>query len=68
MALVEAARFSSSIQADIARLLLEDSDIEAILFDQGLNYSLGAGMPVRLMVLEEDFAEAQRLLCEQGLL
>lgn len=67
MALVEAARFSSSIQADVARLLLGDRDIDAVLFDQGLNYSLGAGMPVRLMVLEEDVDEAQRLLREQGL-
>ena len=67
MALVEAARFSSSIQADIARLLLEDREIEAVLFDQGLNYSLGAGMPVRLMVLEEDLEEALQLLSEQGL-
>lgn len=65
--MVEAARFSSSVQADIARLLLEDSEIDAVLFDQGLNYSLGAGMPVRLMVLEEDVEEAQRLLREQGL-
>ena len=68
MALVEAARFFTSVQADIARLLLEDSEIDAVLFDQGLNYSLGAGMPVRLMVLEEDLKEAQRLLGEQGLL
>jgi hypothetical protein len=68
MALVEAGRFSSSIQADVARLLLEDREIDAVLFDQGLNYSLGAGMPVRLMVLEEDLEQAQRLLLEQGLL
>lgn len=67
MALVEAARFSSSIQADVARLLLEDREIDAVLFDQGLNYSLGAGMPVRLMVLEEDLEEALQLLSEQGL-
>jgi hypothetical protein len=68
MGLVEAARFSSSIQADIARLLLEDSEIDAVLFDQGLNYSLGAGMPVRLMVLENDLDEAVELLAREGLL
>ena len=67
MGLVEAARFSSSVQADVARLLLEDRQIEAVLFDQGLNYSVGAGMPVRLMVLDEDLEEAVRLLSQQGL-
>lgn len=67
MGLVEAARFSSGIQADVARLLLEDREIDAVLFDQGLNYSLGAGMPVRLMVLEEDLEEALQILSEQGL-
>jgi len=68
MGLVEAARFPSPIQADVARLLLQDREIDAVLFDQGLNYSLGAGMPVRLMVLEEDLEEAVRLLTEEGLL
>jgi hypothetical protein len=48
--------------------LLEDSEIDAVLFDQGLNYSLGAGMPVRLMVLENDLDEAVELLAREGLL
>jgi hypothetical protein len=68
MALVEAARFSSSIQASVARLLLETRGIEAEIFDEGLNYSFGGGMPVRLMVLHEDAAEAIHLLAEEGLL
>ena len=68
MGLVEVARFSSSIQADVARLRLGEADIDAEVFDQGLNYSFGAGMPVRLMVLQGDAEEAQRLLDEEGLL
>jgi type III secretory pathway lipoprotein EscJ len=67
MGLVELARFGSSVQGDIARLLLEAEGIQAILFDSGLNYSLGAGMPVRLMVAEEDLAAAVRILAEEGL-
>jgi hypothetical protein len=68
MGLVEVARFSSSIQADVARLRLGHADIDAEIFDQGLNYSLGAGMPVRLMVLEGDAEGALRLLADEGLL
>jgi len=68
MGLVEVARFPTSVDAELARLLLGGNDIEAILFDQGLNYSFGAGMPVRLMVLEEDGEESVRILAEEGLL
>ena len=68
MGLVEVARFSSSIQADVARLRLGKADIDAELFDQGLNYSFGAGMPVRLMVLQGQAVEAHRLLVKEGLL
>ncbi len=68
MGLVEAARFSSPIQADVARLFLGEREIEAVIFDQGLNYSFGGGMAVRLMVLDEDAEEAVRLLAEQGLI
>ena len=68
MGLTEVARFSSSIQADLARLTLGAADIDVHVFDQGLNYSFGAGMPVRLMVLQEDAEEALRLLEGEGLL
>ena len=64
--LVEAARFDTRVEADLARLYLESEGIEAVLFDTEINYfSGGLFMPVRLMVLDEDLEQAKRLLSEQ---
>lgn len=63
--LVEAARYHNRIEADLARLYLESEGVEAVLFDTEVNYFYGGlFMPVRLMVLDEDLAHAQRLLAE----
>ncbi len=65
MALVELARFQTKVEADLARLLIEAEGLEVMLFDEGMNYiGLGSIMPIRLMVLEEQFDEAARLLAE----
>jgi len=66
MALVEAARFYTAIEAHIARGALEAADIPAILFDTETNWG-GADLgvvPVRLMVHEDDLIRARRLLDE----
>ena len=64
--LVEAAYYYNRIEADLARLYLESEGIEAVLFDTEINYFCGGlFMPVRLMVLDEDLEQAQRLLAEQ---
>jgi hypothetical protein len=64
--LVEAARFDTRVEADLARLYLESEGIESVLFDTEINYfSGGLFMPVRLMVLDEDLELAKRLLSEQ---
>jgi hypothetical protein len=61
--IVEAARYTSRVEADLARLYLESEGIEAVLFDTEINTSYGGlFMPVRLMVLEEDLDVAQQLL------
>jgi hypothetical protein len=66
--LVEAARFNSRVEADLARLYLEDEGIGAVLFDADINNVFGwfyaLLLPVRVMVLEEDLAQAHRLLQE----
>ena len=63
MALVEIARFDSRIAAEVARLNLEAEGIDAVLFDAEMNsFGFGPMMPVRLMVLDEDRDEAERLL------
>ena len=66
MALVEAARFFTRIEASIAKGALEAEEIPAILFDTETNWG-GADLgvvPVRLMVHEDDLARAQAMLAE----
>jgi hypothetical protein len=64
-ALVEAARFNWAYQAELARAYLESYGLTAVVFDTQSNlYSDGATVGVRLMVLDEDLAEAKELLCE----
>jgi hypothetical protein len=62
-AVVEAARYSTRVEADLARLYLESEGVDAVLFDTEINQGYGGlVMPVRLMVLDEDLARARRLL------
>lgn len=70
MSLVEIARFNTRVEADLARLLLDDNHIEAVLFDTEMHNYLGVGwlMPVRLMGLEEDRSAALQILTEGDLL
>ena len=66
MSLVEGARYFTRIEASIAKGALDAAGIPAILFDAEMNWG-GADLgvvPVRLMVHEDDLAEAQRLLAE----
>ena len=65
--LVEAARYDSRVEADLARLYLDSEGVESVLFDSEINSSYGGlFMPVRLMVLDEDLAQARRLLAEKS--
>jgi hypothetical protein len=58
------------VEADLARMLLESHGIESILFDAEVHSYLGVGalMPVRLMALEEDRADAIPILTKGDLL
>ncbi len=61
--LVEVARYNTRVEADLARLYLENEGVDSMLFDTEINQGYGGLlMPVRLMVLDEDLGEAQRLL------
>ncbi|MGN6847932.1 MAG: putative signal transducing protein [Sphingomicrobium sp.] len=63
--LVEAARFNWVYQAELARTYLESYGLSAVVFDTQCNlYSDGATVGVRVMVLDEDFAEAKKLLSD----
>ena len=63
--LVEAARFNWPYQAELFRTFLASYGVEAVVFDTGSSgYSDGALVGVRVMVLDEDLGEAQRLFGE----
>ena len=65
--LVEAARYNSRVEADLARLFLESEGVESVLFDTEINYFYGGlFMPIRLMVLDEDIERARHLLESSG--
>lgn len=68
MSLVEAKRYFSAIEAEVARTALASHGIEAVVFDSGLNSAEGGGLAsaARLMVLDEDYDEALRLLTADG--
>lgn len=66
MALVELAVFNDVMAAEMARARLAAAGIPSLLFDAGISsLGLGAMTPVRLMVDDEDCAEAERLLSER---
>ncbi len=64
MSLVELARFPNGMEAELIRGRLESAGVHAVCFDAGMNIaeSVGLMIPVRIMVLDEDLAEAQGLL------
>jgi hypothetical protein len=60
--LVEAARFNWAYQAELFRTFLESHGLSAVVFDtQSSGYSEGAMVGVRVMVLDDDLADARRL-------
>ena len=66
MALVEAARFFTIMEAGLARARLEAEDMMCMLFDTEMNWG-GADLgvvPVRLMVDEDDLERARQILSE----
>ncbi len=69
MSLVELVRYPMAMNAEIARSFLESHGLGAVVFDSGMNIadSSAFAIPVRLMVLDEDYEEAKALLIEAGL-
>lgn len=61
MSLVELHRFYSPVEADLARLHLASAGIHSVVFDSDTLY-VGIATGVRLMVDEEDEAEARAVL------
>jgi Putative prokaryotic signal transducing protein len=70
VALVELARFPFVMNAEIAKGFLQSHEIGAVVFDSGMNIADSAAfaIPMRLMVLDEDYDEAHALLKDADLL
>ncbi|HZF94463.1 MAG TPA: DUF2007 domain-containing protein [Allosphingosinicella sp.] len=67
MPLVQLARYYNSFEAGLAKSRLEAEGIESVLFDTGMSWEgLGGLIPIRLMVLDEDEADARRVLETAG--
>jgi hypothetical protein len=68
MALVELVRLPNGVEAELLRGRLESAGVHAVCFDAGMNIaeSVGLLIPVRVMVLDDDLAEAQALMAEFG--
>jgi hypothetical protein len=64
MSLVELTRFANFAEAELTRGRLESAGVHAFCFDGGMNIAEGLGLmiPVRVMVLDEDLAEAREIL------
>lgn len=70
MALAELIRLPNGAEAELLRGRLEYAGVHAVCFDAGMNIaeSVGIMIPVRVMVLDEDLAEARALLSDFGML
>ena len=64
--LVELGRYPNAMAAAVVRGRLQAEGIESIAFDGGMNIAEGIGLliPVRVMVLDEDFAAARAAVPE----
>jgi hypothetical protein len=60
MALVEATRYRNAFEAGLAKARLQAEDLPCVLFDSEMNW--GGLAEVRLMVDEDDLAQARRIL------
>jgi hypothetical protein len=68
MALVELAKYYNVYEASLVKGRLDAADIASILFDTEMNWGgLDGVVPVRLMVDEDDLAQARRVLAERPL-
>ena len=68
MALVELAKYYNVFEASLVKGRLEAADVASILFDTEMNWGgLDGVVPVRLMVDEDNLAQARRVLAERPL-
>jgi hypothetical protein len=65
--MIEVGRFSTQVEAELARLLLDSLGIASFVLDSQMsNFFGGAIIPVRLLVDEDDARDAIAILVEDG--
>ncbi|HEV2674526.1 MAG TPA: DUF2007 domain-containing protein [Aliidongia sp.] len=62
----ELLRSADFVRLSFLEALLGEAGIEVLVLDRNMNATWGAAFPPRLMVDDEDFAQARRLLVEAG--
>jgi hypothetical protein len=62
----ELLRSADPVRVSFLEALLADAGIEVLILDRNMNGTWGAAFPPRLMVDDEDYAQARRLLVEAG--
>jgi len=62
----ELLRSADLVRMSFLEALLADSGIEVLVLDRNMNATWGPGFPPRLMVDDEDYAQARRLLIQAG--
>jgi hypothetical protein len=62
----ELLRSADPVRVSFLEALLAEGGIEVLILDRNMNGTWGAAFPSRLMVDDEDYAQARRLLIEAG--
>lgn len=62
----ELLRSADPVRMSFLEALLAEAGIEALVLDRNMNATWGNAFPPRLMVEDEDYAQARRLLIEAG--
>ena len=62
----ELLRSADLVRMSFLEALLAEAGIEALVLDRNMNATWGAAFPPRLMVEDEDYAQARRLLIQAG--
>lgn len=62
----ELLRSADPVRMSFLEALLAEAGIEALVLDRNMNATWGNAFPPRLMVDDDDYAQARRLLIQVG--
>jgi hypothetical protein len=62
----ELLRSADPVRVSFLEAVLAEAGIEVLVLDRNMNATWGAAFPTRLMVADDDYAQARRLLIQAG--